>query len=347
MMIYAKLYRSLSRSFRPLSDRPHLPTLTAKFASFLTLVFCLLSLPQVLWSQIQMEAEVESDSPEQKIIDSNLSRSTAHDRRPHFSKDGQWITFDSQRDGNREVYVMAADGSKQRRITYHEASDGTPAISPDGKSIVFQSNRIQEYGGDRRQDLWMVDFEADRPPTRLTKDPADDAFPAFSPDGRWIVFSSSRDGGNVNIYRLSTEDATVEQLTTHVANDLWPNYSPDGKHIIFFSKRDNNDDLYMIPAEGGESQRLTTHDSSDFAPSFFPNSNRIVFISTRDGFNKLYEMTLGEEPKAFVPPAAGRVSDPRISPDGSFIIFVSDADEQTEIYRRSIEPEGRPGMVQD
>lgn len=299
----------------------------------------------ILSAQIQMSEGVDTGS-EEEILDRSMSRSSGADRRPSFSADGRWITFESSRDGNNEIYLMASDGKQQRRLTYHEATDSSPAFSPDGKHIVFQANRVQEYVGDRRQDLFLIDTAGKRPPQRLTEDLADDAFASFSPDGQWIIFCSSR-GGNVDLYRMHRDGSNLEQLTDNEAHDLWPSYSPDGKHIVFFSKRDNNDDLYLIPADGGEERRLTTHESNDFVPSFYPGSDKLIFVSLRDGHNRLYTVGLdGSEPVALEPPPAGRATEPRISPDGSFLIFVSNGDDHDEIYRRDLEP-GRPSMVLD
>lgn len=318
----------------------------ARLLVSLPLCWLLMASVQVAEAQVETGTAVDFGTAlDHDAIDSSLSRSSGDDRRPSFSWDGQWIAFESARDGNREVYVMDAEGHRQRRLTYHHDSDGTPSISPDGKSIVFQSNRMKEYSGDRRHDLWMVDFDGKTPPRQLTEHPGDDAFASFSPDGQWIVFSSGR-SGSVNLYRLSTDDGTLERLTEHDEHDLWPSYSQDGKHILFFSKRDNNDDIYRIPAAGGEAERLTTHADNDFAPSYFPDG-RLVFVSTRDGYNRLYKMAIGGEPVAIEPPAAGKVTEPIVSPDGKFLIFVSDGDDHKEIYRRSLKPEGLPEMIME
>lgn len=320
--------------------------------SWLVLTLLLLSPTQSLWGQgeVQMGLGIVVPADDEEILDFNLSRSSQRDRRPRISPDGQWITFESERDGNREVYIMASDGTQQRRLTYHEAADGTPSLSPDGKSVLFQSNRIQEYGGDRRHDLWLLDLESSHPPRQLTDDRADDAFASFSPDGNWIVFSSGRQG-NVDIYRLHVEDGTLEQLTDHEAHDLWPMYSPDGEHIVFFSKRQEHDDLYLIPAGGGEARRLTSDSGDNFVPSFFPDSKHLIFVSTRDGYNRLYKMALqgdnleNGEAIALEDPPSGRVTEPQVSPDGLFLVFVSDGDDQQDIYRRSLLPVGRPEVI--
>jgi len=88
-----------------------------------------------------------------------LTNNTAHDKVPHFSPDGNYITFQSKRDGDYEVYRMKADGSEQTRLTRVEGKDKRTGWSPDGKRISFQSTRTGHWeiytmnpdGSDQRQ----------------------------------------------------------------------------------------------------------------------------------------------------------------------------------------------------
>ena len=89
---------------------------------------------------------------------------------------GWEIAFVSERDGNREIYVMSADGSAVRRLTDHPAADVYPAWSPDGARIAFVSER------DGNADIYVMNADGTAP-QRLTNSPAEEAFPAWSPDG--------------------------------------------------------------------------------------------------------------------------------------------------------------------
>ena len=60
---------------------------------------------------------------------------------PRFSPDGNWIAFSSNREGNYDVYVVAATGGKPRQLTFHSADDNVVNWSPDGKKILFTSSR--------------------------------------------------------------------------------------------------------------------------------------------------------------------------------------------------------------
>ena len=72
--------------------------------------------------------------------------------------------------------------------------------------------------------------------TRLTHNPADDGYPAWSPDGRHIAFDSDRDG-NREIYGMNGDGSGVTRLTDHGADDFTPAWSPDGLRIAFASER--------------------------------------------------------------------------------------------------------------
>jgi Tol biopolymer transport system component len=89
--------------------------------------------------------------------------------------------------GNREIYVMNADGSGQRRLTHSAAYDAEPAWSPDGRKIAFRSGR----DGNREIYVMNADGNGKR---NLTRNPARDGSPSWSPDGRRIAFVSNRDG---------------------------------------------------------------------------------------------------------------------------------------------------------
>jgi len=85
------------------------------------------------------------------------------------------VAFVSDREGNREIYVMDADGSNQTRLTNNESSDEWPAWSPDGRKIAFVSRR------DGNEEIYVMSLDGSNQ-TNLTNHPADASYPDWSPE---------------------------------------------------------------------------------------------------------------------------------------------------------------------
>ena len=138
------------------------------------------------------------------------------------------VTFNSDRDGNWEVYVMDADGKNPRNLTNNPGDDLFPAWSPDGQRIVFTSLR------DGNNEIYVMGA-AGRNPYRLTNNPAFDICPVWSPDGQRIAFASLRDG-NWEVYVMDADGKNPRNLTNNSAGDEHPDWfdpaygvSPAGK----------------------------------------------------------------------------------------------------------------------
>src|SRR5687768_16307904 len=103
-------------------------------------------------------------------------------------------------------------------------------------------------------DVWAAD-EDGRNVQRLTVNRARDVYPRFSPDGKWIAFSSDRNG-NLDVYLIPSAGGTVKQLTSHSADDTVLAWSPDSKRILFATNRaeDFTGKLYSVGLDGGMPQ---------------------------------------------------------------------------------------------
>ena len=251
------------------------------------------------------------------------------------------IAFESDRDGNWEIYVMNADGSGGlTRLTDNDATDWDTTWSPDGRRIAFASYR------DGNWEIYATNADGSGGLMRLTDNDASDRFPAWSPDGRRIAFESYRNG-NWEIYATNADGSGgLTRLTDNDASDRFPAWSPDGRRIAFESYRDGNWEIYAMNADGsGGLTRLTDNDADDRVPTWSPDGRRIAFESDRDGNWEIYTMN-ADGSGGLTRLTDNDASDgfPAWSPSGQRIAFESYRDGNWEIY--VINADGSGGLTQ-
>jgi Tol biopolymer transport system component len=173
---------------------------------------------------------------------------------------------------------MDADGTDLLRITDHPATDVDPAISPNGRDIVFTSNRSGN------NDVFVVDSEGGSP-VNLTNNAANDGWARWAPTGHHIVFHSNRDG-NFEIYVMDSDGGAQTRLTNYGGIDQFPDWSPNGREIVF--RRDG--DIYVLDLTTGEAERLTNEPPLNQMAAWSPNGQQLVFMSTRDGYPSVFTM---------------------------------------------------------
>jgi Tol biopolymer transport system component len=224
------------------------------------------------------------------------------------------IAFESERTGNKEIFVMDADGTDPVNLTNNPAIDVNPSWSPDGKKIAFNSDR------DGNPEIYTMNADGTNV-TRLTFLNLTDGSPSWSPDGTKIAFQTNRaDVNNFEIFVMDADGSNQTRLTNVAGNDLHPRWSPDGTKIIFDSLRDGNAEIYIMNANGSFQTRLTNNPTSDQAPGFSPDGTKILWqrhingtaqivIANADGSN-LAELT-----------DSGSNFSPTFSPAGDMIAF--------------------------
>ena len=167
------------------------------------------------------------------------------------------LVFTSNRDGNFEIYLSDTLTSATRRITNSSAEDGHPALSPNGLTILFVSNRS---GAPR---LWSVPAPAlgtttfDLPVAVQTGSATEipEGAPAWSPDGSTLAFSSARSGTS-QIFTMPAAGGDAVELTNEAGGAFSPAWSGDGQ-IIYFLSATGTVHLRQISSAGGS--------ASDFA----------------------------------------------------------------------------------
>ena len=125
----------------------------------------------------------------------------------------------SDRSGSPQIYVMRANGSGVRRITFNGSYNASPAWSPDGRWIAYEA---RVAGG--QFDIWLVDPEGETN-LPLVSHPRSDEGPSWSPDGRKLVFSSARRGSH-DLYRVDVSGRNLRRITRGPGDDKSPSWGP-------------------------------------------------------------------------------------------------------------------------
>ncbi len=141
-----------------------------------------------------------------------------------------------------------------------------PALSPDGQNIAFS------YIGD----LWMVSSQGGKA-QKLTNHSGYEKMPVWSPDGKWIAFTSNR-YGNDDIFLMPAEGGTPKRLTYHSGTDIVSDFTPDSKTIIFRSGRQSSTGIYKVSVNGGNAVPvIDTYWSYPYAAKVKPDGKKFVF----------------------------------------------------------------------
>lgn len=225
----------------------------------------------------------------------NLTNHAATDGRPRYSPDGRQIVFESNREGGTtELYIMNADGSNVRRLTFGGNST-SGNWHPDGSQIVFQRT-VPGFSFE----VFKINVDGTGE-TRLTTHTAEDSLPAWSPDGTVIAFSSRRQDPAADVHLMDSFGNVFANVTNSPGEDSWPTWSPDGTQIGFHSRLEDaaGEEIYRIRPDGTGRTRLTFNNvpqgnSSvfDIFPAWSPDGTRIVWNSGRGAanFGEIYHM---------------------------------------------------------
>ena len=258
-----------------------------------------------------------------------------------FSTDGKWIVFTSERNGAANIYRIHPDGSGLERLTDDDGFDDQASLSPDDSQLAFVSTR-----GSGTTNIWILDIKT-RKARSLTGVPAlqaaagkMDGFyrPSWSPDGRWIAFSSDRGTDfrkhklpapgfehiqEASIYVIQPNGEGLRKLTPPGEMAGSPKWSADGKQIVFygldaeytFAARlfgEVRSQIVSVDVASGASSERTSGPGLKVSPQFL-SADRIGYLIKGPGQKGELAFTTGEQ--GADAPAPGVIRNPAWSPD--------------------------------
>ncbi len=288
----------------------------------------------------------------------------------YFSSDGKQLIFQSKRDGRGcdQIYTMNIDGSNVKMVSTGKGRTTCSFFYKSGKKVIYSSTHLGSEECPPNPDfskgyVWPIypSFDVFRAKPdgsgvkRLTDSPGYDAEATVSPDGKSIVFTSTRDG-DLDIYTMDKNGKNVKRLTTALGYDGGPFFSPDGKQIVYRSYHPkteaeiarykdrlandliepNNFEIWVMNVDGTNKRQVTKLGAASFAPYFHPNGKKIVFSS-----NHFDETGRGRNFDLLMINADGtgleRVTTydsfdgfPMFSPDGKKLVFASNRNAATQ-----------------
>ena len=215
---------------------------------------------------------------------------------PDFAKYGYvWAIYPDY-----EIYTATPDGKDIKNLTNSPGYDAEATISPDGRKIVFTSER------DGDLELYSMGIDG-KNVKRLTNEPGYDGGAFFSRDNKWIVYRGSHPTDPAliakdkdllkqhlivptvfEVWVMKADGSEKHQVTKLNAASFAPFFTPDGKRIIFCTNyfatdpKKRNFDLALIKPDGTGLERVTYNDTFDGFPMFSPDGKKLVFASNRN-----------------------------------------------------------------
>ena len=232
------------------------------------------------------------------------------------------LSFISERDGNREVYLVQSDGSSERRLSHSGDADYNGPTTPDGHYLLVTSVSESDRRKLQRFFLYPLGGGTPRPlgpPRSVLRSPS------FSRDGKFLFFEGSTTGLR-EVYRLQLDGQRLQQLTSNRQGNFQPSLSPSGDRVVFVSSRDQVAELYLTSSSGGPARRLTQTERDEWQPQWSPDGKSLLFGSDREGADRLYLQAVdggsarrltseGRDPFTSEESAS-------FSPDGRWIVYV-------------------------
>ncbi|HUF88556.1 MAG TPA: DJ-1/PfpI family protein [Gemmatimonadota bacterium] len=255
--------------------------------------------------------------------------------------------------GDRDAWAMAWRFDPEQSIDSLRADVSAAISAEDGWTVVGEETSDSNWssrwllegrdGGEWRGEVSLVEA-GERVDlglwVRRAAESCESVDPAWSPDGRWIVYVSSCEG-NAELYRMRPNGSGVERLSRTPGAEHEPAFSPDGTRIAYAYHVDGEDPEIMTMApDGSGASPVTDNATIGWGPSWSPDGTRIAYESTREDNGDVWIIDLESGAESRFTDDPSRDLAPAWSPDGSTIAFQTDREGRYSIYGVEIDGAG-------
>jgi Tol biopolymer transport system component len=230
------------------------------------------------------------------------------------SSDGL-LVFGSGRTADLQLVWMDRSGKQIGTISDKFTNLQWAVMSPQGDRIALQIDAGEN-------DIWVLDL-ARGVRTRLTFGPIANTFPVWSPDGKWIAYTSARNG-HFNLFRKHSDGSGAEELllNNELQQTIADNWSRDGKYLIYSQRSSGAWQIWALPLEGDRKPSLVVARGSQGQLS--PDGHWLVYNSSESGVNEVYVVAFGGGQGKWQVSANGGGL-PQWSKDGKELYYYADA----------------------
>jgi TolB protein len=203
----------------------------------------------------------------------NLTNNHANNYDVSWSPDGTKILFESDMDGDYEIFVIESDGNNLRQLTENDQDDSNPIWSPDGSRILFSSRR------DGSRDLYIMDKDGNNV-EQITNDSFYERDYSWSNEGNFIAYTSNINLSDPEVLIMEPDGSNVIRLTDNSTTDYYPVWTSDDSAIIYISRSVGNNPtgfIYVYDFVIKESRLLVEFEVSIISNYWMPRQNKVFF----------------------------------------------------------------------
>jgi Tol biopolymer transport system component len=239
-------------------------------------------------------------------------------RRPALDGKVVYVCYDGVHD---QICIVQADGSGRKQLTKEPATSFYPSLSPDGKLVIFSSNRSGVF------EIYSMDIDGENL-VKITDDIGSLYAPEISPNGKRIVFTNAA-GGHQTIWTMKIDGSNPRPINE---GGIDPTWSPNGEQIAYASDEDGPTRLYIMNADGGNPHPVSKNMPAPGGRSTWSSDGKwLAYYSGPKNDHNLYRIQIDGKGIEKLTDGGDNLG-PSFSPDGTWLTFTSDRNGNNDVY---------------